>query len=88
MILYITVEEVSKLHQLAIRKDGGACGVRDAGLLESAVVNPQRSFGGQELYPELFDKAAILGYSIVRNHPFFDGNKRAGFAAMAGLEPD
>ena len=53
------------------------------GLLESAVYRPQASFGGQDLYPELYLKAAALIHSIVRNHPFVDGNKRTGFEAMS-----
>lgn len=56
--------------------------MRDQGLLESAVYRPQASFGGEDLYPDLFGKAAALGHSIIKNHPFVDGNKRTGFEAM------
>ena len=56
--------------------------MRDIGLLESAVYRPQASFGGQDLYPDLFAKAAALGHSLISNHPFIDGNKRIGFEAM------
>lgn len=56
--------------------------MRDQGLLESAVYRPQASFGGEDLYPDLFSKAAVLGHSIIKNHPFVDGNKRTGFEAM------
>ena len=57
-------------------------GLRDEGLLESAVYRPQASFGGQDLYPDLFSKTAALGHSLISNHPFVDGNKRVGFEAM------
>jgi death-on-curing protein len=63
------------------RSSGGA-GVRDQGLLESAVYRPQASFGGEDLYPDLYSKAAVVGHSIIKNHPFVDGNKRTGFEAM------
>ena len=56
--------------------------MRDEKLLESAVYRPQASFGGQDLYPDLFTKAAALGHFLVSNHPFMDGNKRVGFEAM------
>ena len=57
-------------------------GLRDEGLLESAVYRPQASFGGRDLYSDLFSKTAAMGYSIISNHPFVDGNKRVGFEAM------
>ena len=56
--------------------------MREQGLLESAVYRPQVSFGGKDLYPDLFSKAAALGHSIIKNHPFVDGNKRTGFESM------
>jgi death-on-curing protein len=68
-----------------VEATGGASGVRDLGLLESAVAQPRMTFGGQDLYPELADKAAALGYSLIQNHPFTDGNKRVGHAAMEAL---
>jgi death on curing protein len=59
-----------------------SAGVRDQGLLESAVYRPQASFSGEDLYADLFSKAAVMGHSIIKNHPFVDGNKRTGFEAM------
>lgn len=56
--------------------------MRDIRLLESAVARPQATFGGQDLYPDIFSKAAALGHSIILNHPFIDGNKRAGYMSM------
>jgi death-on-curing protein len=82
MIRYLTLEEVLELHRLALEQSGGLAGVRDLGGLDSAVTQPQMAFGGQELYPGLAEKAAALGFSLVCNHPFVDGNKRVGHAAM------
>jgi len=79
---FLTLAEVLELHRLAIERSGGSAGVRDQGLLESAIAQPEMTFGGQELYPTLADKAAALGHSLVMNHPFVDGNKRVGHAAM------
>jgi death-on-curing protein len=79
---YLTLNEVLALHQQVIAQSGGAAGVRDVNGLDSAIVQPQMSFGGQELYPTLADKAAALAFSLVLNHPFIDGNKRVGHAAM------
>ncbi len=79
---YLTLEEVIELHRLVRERSGGGEGVRDLGSLESAVAQPMMAFGGQELYPTIADKASSLGFSLVRNHPFVDGNKRIGHAAM------
>ncbi len=57
-------------------------GVLNLGALESALAQPRMTFGGRELYPAIADKAAALGYSLIQNHPFLDGNKRTGHAAM------
>lgn len=65
-----------------MERSEGSAGVRDQGLLESAVYRPQASFGGEDLYPDLFSKAAVMGHSIIKNHPFVDGNKRTGFETM------
>lgn len=82
MIRYLTVEEVKRLHALVIKLFGGSDGLRDLAALESAVGQPQASFGGEDLYPEVEQKAAALAYSLVKNHPFVDGNKRTGHAGM------
>jgi death-on-curing protein len=84
MIAYLTVEQVLFIHMRLIAETGGSAGVRDLDLLASAVGRPRASFGGQDLYPDLYHKAAALLDSLVRNHPFVDGNKRVGIAA-AGL---
>jgi death-on-curing protein len=81
-VRYITVEEVLELHRRIIRQSGGAFGVRDHGSLESSVLQPLQSFADHELYPTLAEKAAALGYFLIQNHPFVDGNKRIGHAAL------
>ena len=78
MTTYLSLEQVLDLHRRQIRRFGGAHGLRDRGALEAAVVRPQMTFGGEDLYPEIADKAAALMHSLVMNHPFVDGNKRAG----------
>ena len=79
---YLHPKQALYLYQQIIQQSGGTIGLRDEGLLESAVYRPQASFGGQDLYPDLFSKAAALGHSIISNHPFVDGNKRIGFEAI------
>ena len=79
---YLFPKQVLYLYQRIVQQSGGGFGLRDEGLLESAVYRPQASFGGRDLYPDLFSKAAALGHSILSNHPFIDGNKRVGFEAM------
>jgi death-on-curing protein len=79
---FLTLPEVMELHRLVLSAAGGASGIRDLGALESALAQPQMSFGAEDLYPTLVDKAAALCFSLVSNHPFVDGNKRVGHAAM------
>ena len=79
---YLYPKQILYLHRAILEQSGESSGLRDEGLLESAVYRPQASFGGQDLYPDLFTKAAALGHSLVSNHPFVDGNKRVGFEAM------
>ena len=63
-------------------QQGGLPGVRDAGAVEPAIAQPQMTFGGEDLYPTLAEKAAALAFSLVKNHAFLDANKRVGHAAM------
>lgn len=84
---YLSVKDVLLLHNMAVDESGGSHGLRDLGLLESAVARPQASFGGQDLYPNIFFKSAALIHGLLRNHPFVDGNKRTSmFSAMTFLE--
>ncbi len=78
----LTVEEILELHRRVLAASGGSSGVRDLGAVESAAAQPRMSFGGQDLYLGLAEKAAALGFSLVCNPPFVDGNKRIGHAAM------
>jgi death-on-curing protein len=82
VIRYLSLAETLDLHRSVIERWGGASGIRDLGALESAIAQPRQSFGGQDLYPDLTSKAAALCFSLVLNHPFVDGNKRIGHAAM------
>jgi death-on-curing protein len=79
---YISVDEVVEIHRRVVRRSGGTLGIRDHGSLESSVLQPLQSFGDQDLYPTLVEKAAALGYFLIQNHPFLDGNKRVGHAAL------
>ncbi len=84
---YVTVQDVLLLHNLAIDNFGGSHGLRDFGLLESAVMRPQATYDGEELYPTIFLKGAALIHSLLLNHQFVDGNKRtAMFAVMTFME--
>lgn len=79
---YLTLKEALELHRRVIEQSGGSAGMRDIGLLESALAQPLMTFGGEDLYPTLTEKSAALCFSIVKNHPFLDGNKRVGHAVM------
>jgi death-on-curing protein len=78
----LTLEQVLILHQRIIEQSGGSIGIRDKGILESALAQPYMTYGGQELYPTLIEKVAALGFSLINNHPFVDGNKRIGHVAI------
>ena len=78
---HLSIEEVLYLHFRLINRTGGAHGIRDLGLLQSAVGRPYAGYGGVEPYLEVFDKAGVLAHSIIMNHPFIDGNKRTGIAS-------
>lgn len=79
---YLTLDEVLELNRLCLEQSGGAHRIRDLGQLQSAVVQPSMTFGGKDLYPTVIDKAAALGFSLIMNHAFLDGNKRVGHSAM------
>lgn len=75
---FLDVGDVLEIHRFQLERFGGSAGLRDRGLLESAVAQPEGTFGGEFLHGDLFLMAAAYLYHIVRNHPFVDGNKRAG----------
>lgn len=78
----LTFELLLELHEASQSTYGGSGGIRDAAVLESALEQPFASFGGYDQYPTIIDKAAILGFCIIKNHGFVDGNKRVGFMAV------
>ena len=81
----ISVKQAFKIHALAIEAFGGTNGLRDIGALESSLARPFQTFGGEYLYPGIFEKAAAIAESIIINHPFIDGNKRSGYLLMEAL---
>jgi len=81
----ILVEDALKLHDKSIDDFGGAKGIRDTGLLESALARPFQTFGGEDLYSTAIEKAAAIAESLILNHPFVDGNKRTGMLAMVTI---
>jgi death on curing protein len=82
MTRLLTLNEILLIYQLVMEQSGGTAGIRDHGLLEASLAQPMMTFDGVELYPTLTEKASALGFSLIQNHPFIDGNKRIGYAAM------
>lgn len=80
---YITLDEVLAIHDSMIDKYGGSHGIRDLGLIQSAIARPQSSFGGEDLYKNIFDKVSTLFHSLMFNHAFVDGNKRTTMSSTA-----
>ena len=78
----LTKQQILLLHTQLIRQSGGTDGVRDEGMLDSAISQPLQTFDNMELYPGIVNKAVRLGYGLITNHPFVDGNKRIGTHAM------
>lgn len=81
-MIVLSHSQVLILHEQLIRQYGGSHGLRDGGILDSALQGQFQTFGGIDLYPSILEKAARLAYSLVTNHPFVDGNKRIGAHAM------
>ena len=81
-MIRLTKKQILMLHSQLIEETGGINGLRDEGLLESALETPFQYFGETALYPSIMEKAARLGYGLIKNHPMFDGNKRIGTHAM------
>ena len=79
---YLTLNEILELHHHLVVQSGGATGILNLGGLESALAQPYMTFAGSDLYPTIAEKTSALGYSLIQNHPFVDGNKRTGHAAM------
>ncbi len=86
LLLYkveLSAQQVLFIHARLLATSGGGAGVRDLGLLQSAVARPQAVFDGQDLYPDLLSKTAVLLESLAQNHPFVDGNKRTAITAAS-----
>ncbi|MCC5608366.1 type II toxin-antitoxin system death-on-curing family toxin [Nostoc sp. CHAB 5834] len=79
---FLSISQVLNIHQDEINSFGGTSGVRDEGLLDSALAQPQATFGGELLHPTIHEQAAAYLYHLAMNHPFIDGNKRTAFAVM------
>lgn len=79
--IFLTFEDVLEIHRDQIVRYGGATGIRDVGLLQSAVLMPLSQFGGKFLHQDLFEMAAAYLFHLAKNHPFIDGNKRVGLVA-------
>ena len=91
-MIRLTKQQILLLHRDIVEASGGSPEIRDEGLLESAICTPFQTFADAELYPSLLEKAAHLGFSLIKNHAFVDGNKRIGthamliFLALNGIE--
>jgi len=81
-VRYLSIGEIIELHTRIIDQSGGSRGLRDWPALESSVAQPLQTFDGEELYPSPVAKASALGFFLISNHPFIDGNKRVGHAAL------
>lgn len=93
-MIRLTEQQVLSVHEMMIKATGGSGGVRDMGLLQSALNAPFQAFEGKDVYPSLLSKAAAMCRSVISNHPFVDGNKRTGihimliFLEVNGVQPN
>ena len=81
-IVYISLEDLLVIHADQVERYGGSHGIREIRLIESALFRPQSSFGGEDLYPTILEKVAVLAYSLLPNHAFVDTNKRTAMATL------
>ena len=81
-MIKLTIDNILTLYKIMVDNTGGTIGIRDTSLLESALNAPFQTFGDEELYPSINEKASRLCYGLIKNHPFIDGNKRIGVYAM------
>jgi death on curing protein len=93
-VVFLGLDEVITIHDHQTKKYGGHSGIRDVGLLHSAVATPSVSFGGEYLHPNVYEMAAVYLFHIIKNHAFMDGNKRTGavsamvFLRLNGIQVD
>jgi death-on-curing protein len=91
-MIILSAEQILSMHKTLIEETGGCNGVRDISLLESAINAPFQKFDNEDLFPTIYQKASRLGFGIIKNHPFVDGNKRIGahtmlvFLSLNGIE--
>ena len=81
MTLYLSLDQIVRIHERQVARFGGSAVVRDMGALAAASARPQATFGGDDLYPDVASKSAALLHSLIANHPFVDGNKRTAVMA-------
>jgi len=81
-MIILTIDEVITIHDKLVNVTGGSLGLRDMGLLESAIMSCTQTFGGEDIYPTVVEKTARMTYSICKNHPFIDGNKRVAVTVL------
>jgi death-on-curing protein len=81
-VRHLTLHDVLELYRMIVLRSGGGFGIRDLHALESSLAQPRATFADEDLYPTVVEKAAALGFSLIQNHPFVDGNKRIGHVAM------
>ena len=81
-MIVFDIETIENLHKIVVEYSGGSAGVREYGLLDSSINSIYQTFMGQELYPTIIEKGARLGYNLISNHAFVDGNKRIGILTM------
>ncbi|HBP63284.1 MAG TPA: type II toxin-antitoxin system death-on-curing family toxin [Desulfosporosinus sp.] len=82
MMTFLRVENVIMFHEKIIKETGGSAGIRDRGLIESALNRAFMTYDGKDLYPSIFEKISVIAHSLISNHGFVDGNKRIGVATM------
>src|SRR4051794_4516999 len=85
MMRFLTIENIILFQEKIIKESGGSAGIRDRGLIESALNRAFMTYDGKDLYPSIIEKISVIVYSLISNHGFVDGNKRIGVAAMVIL---
>ena len=82
MMRFLRIENVIIFHQKIMKRTGGSAGIRDRGLIESALNRAFMTYDGKDLYPSIIEKISVIGHSLISNHGFVDGNKRIGVAVL------
>ena len=85
MMKFLNIENIILFHEKIVKETGGSLGIRDRGLIESALNRAFMTYDGKDLYPRIIEKIAVIAHSLITNHGFIDGNKRIGVAVMVLL---